>query len=116
MKRWHLIATVVAIALSVACTVGIMNAIHTSRPSTKEVELQAQLAVWQERAKSAFAQSASMRINAQKQEAIILQLKKDLSNNKTRTNEKTDHIDQLYGDSLGRYVSEHINLLHSSWY
>lgn len=116
MKRWHLIAAIAAIALSVALTIGIMSAIQTSRPSTKEAELQAELAVWKVHAKGAFKQAATLRMQARKKDATILHLKEQLETNQQATDDKTNSITQLSGDSLGSYVSEQLHYLHTAWY
>lgn len=115
MKRWHLIAGIAAIALTVALTVGIMSAIQTSRPSTKEVQLQAELAVWKDRAKGAFYQSAKYRIKARKKDKTISALQAQLKTNQIQTNEEVSSIDMLHADSLARYVSKQLDFLHTAW-
>lgn len=113
MKRWHLIA---AIALTVAFTVGIMMAIQTSRPSTKEVEMLAEIAMLQEREKGYMLRATQLRTEAAQKDATINQLEKELKTNQGNTNENTRAITKLTGDSLGGFVSDQLHYLHSAWY
>jgi uncharacterized protein HemX len=116
MKRWHLIAAIVAMALAVACTVGVMMAIQTSRPSTKEVEMLAEIAMLQEREKAYMLRSVQLRTEAAQKDATIKRLEQQLKTNKGQTNENNRAITKLTGDSLGGFVSDQLHYLHSAWY
>lgn len=93
-----------------------MQAVQTSRPSTKEVQLQAELAVWKDRAKAAFAQAHTHRRNARTKNKLIEELKNQLAQNRTITDEKATSIDMLPADSLGGYIAEQLNFLDTAWY
>jgi septal ring factor EnvC (AmiA/AmiB activator) len=85
-------------------------------PSNNEIKLQAELAVWKEKAKQSFYQAAQLQLQAEITAKSIDQLQEQLKNNQKHTNETTANLHLLPADSLAGYVSNQLDNLNTSWY